>query len=147
MKLCTKCNEKKDVSQFNKNRSRKDGLQSKCRDCDRGRAKKYFHQNKVKLMTNISRHKRERVIRDKVFINEYLKNNPCIDCGETNLVVLDFDHVKGQKFNAVGQLATSGYSIEVIKNEIQKCEVRCANCHRIKTAKERNYYGYLAEMD
>jgi hypothetical protein len=70
-----------------------------------------------------------------------LLKHPCIDCGETDPVVLDFDHVRGIKRKAVA-LMIKDFSWENIQLEIEKCEVRCANCHRRKTSKENNSFKY-----
>lgn len=59
----------------------------------------------------------------------------CIDCGLKDFRVLDFDHVTGEKkFNIGHELS---FSKQKVINEINKCNVRCSNCHRIKTW-ERN---------
>ena len=62
----------------------------------------------------------------------------CIDCGESNPIVLDFDHVRGEKLYNIADMVHKAFSIETIKEEIRKCEVRCANCHRKKTHERRN---------
>lgn len=56
----------------------------------------------------------------------------CTDCGEKNHIVLDFDHLKDKKYN-ISRMIHDGFSWEAIKKEIAKCEVVCANCHRIRT--------------
>lgn len=145
-KLCTKCNKNKLVKSFNKNKSRKDGLQSKCKLCDRKRAKQYFQENKEVQMPNILKNKLKRKIRNRQFINDYLKTHPCVDCGIADLRVLEFDHQR-DKLHEVGKLVSGGQSLMLIEKEIEKCVVRCCNCHRIKTGKDFNYNGYLAEKD
>jgi hypothetical protein len=57
----------------------------------------------------------------------------CVDCGyNAHPAALDFDHLPGvDKLHCVGAMTT--YSWSNIEAEIAKCEVRCANCHRIKT--------------
>lgn len=77
---------------------------------------------------------------NKAAIREFLirgmKLEGCVDCGETDPIVLDFDHLpeRGPKlFNA----ATGWRTITAILNEISKCEVRCANCHRRATVARR----------
>jgi hypothetical protein len=52
--------------------------------------------------------------------------------------VLDFDHVRGVKVAAVSSLMSS----TLLAREMEKCEVRCGNCHRLKTARERNWWIY-----
>ncbi len=69
----------------------------------------------------------------------YLKEHPCVDCGETDVVVLDFDHKDPTtKRDDLGRLIAVGYSWEYLQTEMNKCDVRCSNCHRRKTARERN---------
>jgi predicted transcriptional regulator len=67
------------------------------------------------------------------YVYEVLRDSGCVDCGETDLCVLDFDHV-GIKSCSVTRLAVDGCSLARVKDEIGQCEVRCANCHRRKTA-------------
>jgi len=69
------------------------------------------------------------------------KNHPCADCGESDIVVLEFDHQR-DKVADVSLLARDGYSLDKIKREIDKCEVVCANCHRRRTAKQFGTYRY-----
>lgn len=53
-----------------------------------------------------------------------------MDCLETDIEVLEFDHVKGKKKAKVTALAHSGYDWSTIEREIRKCQVRCGNCHK-----------------
>lgn len=63
-----------------------------------------------------------------------LKNVPCADCQERYpFYVMDFDHVRGEKYGSVGAMLATGYAIKTIEAEIAKCEVVCANCHRERT--------------
>lgn len=60
----------------------------------------------------------------------------CVDCGYCDSpVALDFDHVTGKKVANVSSLVRRARA--QVDAEIAKCEVRCANCHRIKTAERR----------
>ena len=60
------------------------------------------------------------------------KAKPCADCEETfPPVCMDFDHVRGVKLFTIGD--RSGRSLEAILDEIAKCDVVCANCHRVRT--------------
>lgn len=81
-----------------------------------------------------------KVILRKYVLN-YLVSHPCVDCGESDPVVLDFDHQKG-KIDNVSDLIKNRNSIELIAKEIDKCVIRCANCHRRKTAKDFGWYKY-----
>lgn len=105
---------------------------------DQSRASKdHYRRNKAlykerSLKRNKSRRKwaREFVRRVKVLLS-------CVDCGESDPIVLEFDHVRGTKVKNVADMVNNSYSIEAIKNEIRKCDVRCANCHRRKTYERR----------
>jgi len=77
------------------------------------------------------RKRRERI----VVLNNYLKSHPCVDCGEPDLIVLDFDHVRGEKVSEVARMFHSMYSMEKVFLEISKCDVVCSNCHRRRTAR------------
>jgi len=58
----------------------------------------------------------------------------CVDCGyNVNPHALDFDHVRGEKVGNVARMLSSNYAWSTIEAEIAKCEVVCANCHRIRT--------------
>ncbi len=73
-------------------------------------------------------------------IGRYLSDHPCVDCGESDLRVLDFDHREGaSKHTEVMKLAQDGYSIARVLAEIEKCDVRCRNCHaRVTYARQGN---------
>jgi hypothetical protein len=46
--------------------------------------------------------------------------------------MLDFDHIKDKKYN-ISRMIHDGFSWKAIKKEVEKCEVVCANCHRVRT--------------
>jgi hypothetical protein len=62
----------------------------------------------------------------------------CVDCGERDVEVLDFDHRSGKRAN-ISEMPRNGYSLKAIVAEIDLCEVRCGNCHRRRTAAERDF--------
>jgi hypothetical protein len=67
----------------------------------------------------------------RAWVDAYLAEHPCVDCGETDLEVLDFDHVRGKKAAAIAEAVKRlGYSLGRLQAEVALCEVRCANCHR-----------------
>jgi hypothetical protein len=67
-------------------------------------------------------------------IKELKELHGCVDCGEKNHIVLDFDHIKDKKYN-ISRMIHDGFAWAAIKKEISKCEVVCANCHRVRTHK------------
>jgi len=80
----------------------------------------------------------------RVWMAEYLRRHPCVDCGLSDIRTLEFDHRDtGQKSAAVAELARNGYSLRRVQAEIELCDVRCANCHRVRTHKQRGWWGAL----
>ncbi len=83
-------------------------------------------------------------VRSELF--KYLSTKACVDCGENDPVVLEFDH-KGHsgkskiKFKSISDMLSGHYSWLSVNNEITKCEIRCANCHRRKTYVQFSHFG------
>jgi len=132
MRACTKCGEVKPLDAFPPVRRGEPKLQTWCRDCFAAYGKDYYRRNrevqKARLLRNVAATRAENRRR----IIEYLAAHPCVDCGETDIVVLEFDHL-GDKIADVSAYASGGRTWARIRAEIEKCEVRCANCHRRKT--------------
>lgn len=85
--------------------------------------------------------KRNKLVKETAinYIGPYLLSHPCVDCGEKDILVLEFDHKdRKMKETEIRRIIENGGSLEKIINEIAKCDVRCANCHRRKTEFENN---------
>lgn len=129
MKTCGRCKLLKDRELFVKNSCKKDGLSAYCRECSQG-YQRYAYKNSPK------RREQVRACQDKLYgnlraiVSNWLSINPCVDCGEADPVVLEFDHVRGEKKGNISSLSRGQVSEKTLLEEIQKCEVRCANCHR-----------------
>lgn len=141
-KKCYTCQQYKDIAAFNKNACRKDGLNSICKACSQARSKKFYQDNLVSHRKTTTARKKQQVKLNQAWKYDYLKSHPCVDCSETDPVVLEFDH-RGNKERLIGRAVTTGCSIETISKEVEKCDVRCANCHRRKTAKDFKHYAYI----
>jgi hypothetical protein len=75
---------------------------------------------------------------------EYLASHSCVDCGEADPIVLEFDHVdRNEKTAAVSEMIRDQRPWRVILEEIAQCQVRCANCHRRRTARQQGWFSYL----
>ena len=83
---------------------------------------------------------KKRVRKNKMRVIEYLQSHPCVNCGEADIVVLEFDHIDpSNKVKDIFTMVHHKYGWEAIKKEISKCEVVCGNCHARRTAKQKNY--------
>lgn len=80
------------------------------------------------------------------FVMNHFLSHPCVDCGETDPIVLEFDHVRGVKSANIGVLLRKRSAVKTLAAEIEKCEVRCANCHRRVTAQRGNWWKNLVEQ-
>jgi len=98
----------------------------------RAASRRHYEKNRDKVIASAKKYSKLTRERIRAYITTYLKTNPCVDCGETDPVILEFDHIKDKDFN-ISDAARKGVSIKKLKDEIAKCEVRCANCHRKKT--------------
>lgn len=79
---------------------------------------------------------------------EFFLDHPCVDCGESDLRVLDLDHRVGvEKRFGIGQMLTGGWNWEAIAQEMEKCDVRCANCHRRVTAARADQWRHLWHLE
>ena len=81
-------------------------------------------------MTDKELHRQKQQYKQR--LKEIKESHGCHDCGEKNHIVLDFDHIRDKKHN-ISRMIHDGFSWKAIKKEIDKCEVVCANCHRIRT--------------
>lgn len=107
---------------------------------------KHRNKNERQCKTCAYQSNKERRIRHLLVLWEYLKEHPCVDCGEPNPFYLDFDHEKGTKTSPIARLRNTSYKIETIMNEVAKCTVRCVRCHRLKTAIEEGWYAGIPEI-
>ena len=132
MRACTKCGEMKPLEAFPPVRRGEPQLQTWCRDCFAEASARNYRKNHEREKGRLVRQVTERRAEVRQKIVEYLQEHPCVDCGETDIVVLEFDHV-AEKLGDIAAYAGGGRSWLRVKVEIDKCEVRCANCHRRKT--------------
>ena len=88
-------------------------------------------------------YQKEKVLWSDKFIFSIKLGNPCEMCGESDPIVLEFDHIDPKtKSHNVSEMVKLGYSIKSIINEVEKCRLLCANCHRRVTAKDFSYFSH-----
>jgi hypothetical protein len=132
LRRCSRCGEEKPIEQFAWHRKAKGQRNHCCRSCQSVYGKAHYAANRQRYIELEAKRKRARAERRMHFLLEYLCANPCADCGEAYPLVLEFDHVRGKRFDVCRGLPDRNW--ESILEEIEKCEVVCANCHRRRTA-------------
>ena len=103
----------------------------KNKDKQKAAQKEWYQKNKNLTLerSKSSREKRKKIISD------YKESHPCIDCNTYYPhYVMDLDHVSGEKIAKVSDMVRT-HSLNKIWEEINKCELVCANCHRERTHK------------
>ncbi len=138
-RTCTKCFLQKPIEDFPWKNKLLGKRHAVCKECYAKRSNLWYQDNRDSHIHNVMENKKADRERARRFILEYLSDHPCVDCGETDPVVLEFDHVRG-KNAAIARLVADGATIDRIGREIDLCEVRCRNCHARKTARERGFF-------
>jgi len=128
MKVCCKCKESKELNQFNKNKSRKDGYGTYCKECAAKSSKDYYE-------SNITNHKVKTAARNKLerqkrqdYVTAYKAAKGCKYCPEKEPCCLDLHHRKDKLYD-VSTMIRDIKPLELIDLEIAKCDVACRNCH------------------
>lgn len=138
MKTCYMCKEEKPEEAFS---WKKKGVrrQSHCKECHKIYRDKHYRENREKYIAMAADRKVD-------YCGEFfawLEEQSCLDCGNSDKRVLEFDHVRGEKLGNIAVLLRSA-SRQRLWDEIAKCEIVCANCHRVRTATRAGWYSNYA---
>lgn len=142
---CKGCNQDKDLECFSWRNKSKGKRASRCKECHKEYVREHYLNNTESYVDRAKISNKEYVNRNRLLLIAYLTDKCCLDCGEKDMVVFEFDHKdpKRKKLN-VSRMVSNSNSWETIKEEIDKCEIRCSNCHRRKTSKQLGFYKLLA---
>jgi len=140
-KPCFECGEVKPASSYGVDNKSKDGLQRRCKPCKNANSKAYY-QTETGRELNL-RVRRRNYVASARAVWDHLSTHPCVDCGESDPIVLEFDHVRGEKHFNLG--ARGQRTVKQVLAEIEKCDVRCSNCHKRATAARGGWYRWLDE--
>lgn len=128
MKKCNQCGDQKPFSEFNK---KGNGYQHNCRKCQREWYKNYYTNSPTEKERLFAKNKELKIFNRKMV--QELKEIPCMDCGVSYpYYVMDFDHRDPNTKNREVALMLT-WSTATLLQEIEKCDIVCANCHRIRT--------------
>jgi hypothetical protein len=140
MKCCS-CNKNKKECEFSFKNKKLHIRNTKCKDCHSEYMKSHYKNNKSLYMQRAKQSTKKLRESNRVSMLEFLKDKSCKDCGINDVRVLEFDH-KHDKYMNVSKMM-GNHSWKSILEEISKCDIRCANCHKIKTHEQFNTYKSL----
>ena len=143
MKRCPQCGQYKPATEYYFRGHFSARFGPYCNPCQNAYCKAHYQRNKALHNQRRRINQKRYTHQTRVFLRQFLSDHPCVDCGENDPTVLEFDHVVAKKWE-ISHMVRSGYSIQRIEAEILKCEVRCANCHRRKTARDFNWFKFGA---
>ena len=123
--------------------------------CKKCRETHWVIHNRKRLNANVRRYRARRYREDGQWLESglkarilkewmiELKSKPCHDCrGRFEICCMDFDHRRDtKKVYNVGSMFAHHYSKELIETEVAKCDLVCANCHRVRTRDRRKRSG------
>jgi 5-methylcytosine-specific restriction endonuclease McrA len=104
-----------------------------CRPCRAAYHHEHYSANKIRYIAQAAASKQRLRLQRTAWLLDYFAAHPCCDCGETDPIVLEFDHLRDKVFDVAQALPYRNWAS--ILAEIEKCEVVCANCHRRRTAR------------
>jgi len=144
-RVCCTCREAKPMTEFVV-KNRKTGTRStKCRLCQAAYSREHYRLNRPRYLerTATQRKMNRESCRQNVF--DYLLAHPCVDCGEADPIVLEFDHRDAStKRDSISRLMKH-VTWAALGREIGRCDVRCANCHRKRTAEQFSWSKWIRE--
>lgn len=141
-KVCSKCEIEKPLDEFFWRNKTKNIKHSQCKECyAKGRSgKEHYIKYKDEYINRAVGRKIIKTSENRMKLLEYFKTHHCIVCGESNPIVLDFDHrEQSEKTLSISEMIYH-HNWEVIEKEISKCDVLCANHHRIRTSKQLGWW-------
>ena len=129
---CCRCGSRKPAGEFAWRRKAKGQRDTFCRPCRAAYKREHYLANKQRYIDQ-ARVQKQRLARERTqYLVDYFATHPCVDCGETDPLVLEFDHLRDKRFNIGSALPYRNWMS--VLAEIEKCEVVCANCHRRRTS-------------
>jgi hypothetical protein len=129
---CGLCGEDKPIDGFNWRRKAKGQRDNMCRPCRAAYKRAHYEANRQRYIDNAGARRRKIADERMMLVVGYLREHPCVDCGETDVLVLEFDHLGNKLFNITDGIRDR--ALEALLAEMAKCDVVCANCHRRRTA-------------
>jgi hypothetical protein len=144
--ICKRCEEDKPEDEFHYRDKTTGSRKTICKVCTKSYRKEYYDNNREEAINYSLKRNREIKDRNSQYVWDYLKEHPCIVCGETDPVVLEFDHKDDvEKTDNVSCGVRYMWGLDKLRTEIEKCDVRCSNCHKRRTAEQQGWYKNIVK--
>lgn len=141
---CSACGQDKTACEFSFSDEARRILNSYCRVCQAAYRHAHYLANKPDYIRRAITQVHGRRVENRREVLAYLRSHSCVDCGIADPIVLEFDHRdRTRKLTEVGKMMVNMRWARV-KAEIEKCDVRCVNCHRRKTARDFGWAKFAA---
>lgn len=137
MRRCGRCEEEKPEADFAWRRKAKGQRDNYCRPCRADYKQEHYAANRPRYVAAARARKQALIAERMEFLLDYFGKHPCADCGETDPIVLEFDHLRDKQFGIASGFRDRNW--QSVLEEIAKCDVVCANCHRRRTAKRGGF--------
>ena len=145
MKECSLCSRIKRYDSYYFRDKLEGKLHNQCKDCHKKQRKKtwrdYYYKHGSEYRARAVKRNVLARTRHRQLMLTYLSDKNCVRCGVDDIRVLDFDHIDPftKSFN-IARALNDRLNWKMILTEIDKCQILCANCHKIKTATEQGWY-------
>ena len=146
LKTCNKCGLSQPLDQFSWKNKAEGKRNAQCKSCHREYSRQHYSDNWDRYSEKVKAYKRARKEANNARLARYLVDHPCVDCGESDIDILQFDHIElvGGDGDRVTNLLHGPW--DRIQEEIDKCQVRCVSCHYRRTRTQlgrKSRYSYL----
>ena len=108
---CTGCGLERDPEQDFYWKDAKRGLrQSRCKYCQLQKSRQHYKRHRHEYMSRANRYEMVALERHRRRLVEYFSSHLCVDCGCTDIRLLEFDHVHGKKSGNSSRMIRLGFS-------------------------------------
>jgi len=141
---CGLCGETKPLADFPYKNKARGKRRTSCGDCSRAYSRAHYERNRGAYLQRARRGRERALDVCRRLLSDYLRTHPCVDCGETDPVLLDFDHRDPRTKTATVAALVKRGDARALVAEMAKCDVRCANDHRRRTARQFRWTRWVA---
>jgi hypothetical protein len=142
LRICGRCGEGKPGDEFAWRRKALGQRDNYCRVCRADYKHEHYAKNRQRYIDLAQRRKRAVAAERAAYLIAFFEMHPCVECGEADPVVLEFDHLEGKEFTISQGIRDRSWA--TVQDEMKKCEVVCANCHRRRTARRAGFARAIA---